>query len=262
MKEIPFINDPAVLSYMSDRKNQYNEVMLQSALKYAKKAKTPEEFIKLMSEFDIREENLKKSFPTSLETHPNILPGLKARVREREKAALKQIASQNGNVSDNSQNGNVSDNSLNVNAASLLNVNGDLSAASLNDVQKAGINKLLENMGLRALVGYETGDKVWNDKVNQLKKSNPRTLKKIIDAANVEIASILTAKPSLSSEVNNLNLGEKLSLDSIQNTDMKKDMSQGSSDGGPVIIQNNNTTQAKTNIHRAAPEEELNPTMR
>ena len=30
----------------------------------------------------------------------------------------------------------------------------------------------------------------------------------------------------------------------------------------PIIIQNNNTTQAKTNIHRAAPKEELNPTMR
>ena len=49
---------------------------------------------------------------------------------------------------------------------------------------------------------------------------------------------------------------------SNENADMKKDMSQGSSAGGPVIIQNNNTTQAKTNIHRAAPKEELNPTMR
>ena len=59
-----------------------------------------------------------------------------------------------------------------------------------------------------------------------------------------------------------LNSGEGIDNLSKQNTDMKKDMSQGSSAGGPVIIQNNNTTQAKTNIHRAAPKEELNPTMR
>jgi hypothetical protein len=55
---------------------------------------------------------------------------------------------------------------------------------------------------------------------------------------------------------------EQLNSMSSENADMKKDMSQGSSAGGPVIIQNNNTTQAKTNIHRAAPKEELNPTMR
>lgn len=55
---------------------------------------------------------------------------------------------------------------------------------------------------------------------------------------------------------------EKLQNLSTENADMKKDMSQGSFAGGPVIIQNNNTTQAKTNIHRAAPQEQLNPTMR
>ena len=55
---------------------------------------------------------------------------------------------------------------------------------------------------------------------------------------------------------------EKLQNLSTENADMKKDMSQGSSAGGPVIIQNNNTTQAKTNIQRTAPQEQLNPTMR
>ena len=55
---------------------------------------------------------------------------------------------------------------------------------------------------------------------------------------------------------------EKIQNLSTENADMKKDMSQGSAGGSPVIIQNNNTTQAKTNIHRAAPQEQLNPTMR
>jgi len=58
------------------------------------------------------------------------------------------------------------------------------------------------------------------------------------------------------------NTGNKLNETSQQNTDMKKDMSQGSAGGSSVIIQNNNTSQAKTNIHRAAPQEQLNPTMR
>jgi hypothetical protein len=58
------------------------------------------------------------------------------------------------------------------------------------------------------------------------------------------------------------NVGEEMILKSSENADMKKDMSQGSAGGSPVIIQNNNTTKAKTNIHRVAPQEQLNPTMR
>ena len=55
---------------------------------------------------------------------------------------------------------------------------------------------------------------------------------------------------------------EQLNSMSTENADMKKDMSQGSSAGGTVIIQNNNTTQAKNVTHRSAPQEQLNPTMR
>jgi lysozyme family protein len=62
------------------------------------------------------------------------------------------------------------------------------------------------------------------------------------------------------SEANSV--GEKANTTSKENTDMRKDMSQGSAGGSPVIFQNNNTTKAKTNIHRVAPKEELNPTMR
>jgi hypothetical protein len=146
-----FANDPRVLTYMSDRRVQYGKTMESQALKQASSAKTVEEFLSLMSQYDLA--NLKDAFKTYLSNHPNAIKGLEKRIREREKASLKVVE-------------------------------------------------------------------------------------------------------------NNSNLGEKLNSDSTQNTDMKKDMSQGSAGGSPVIIQNNNTTQAKTNIHRAAPQEELNPTMR
>ena len=74
--------------------------------------------------------------------------------------------------------------------SNLLDVKGDLSAASLNDTQKIAINNLFVDMGLRGLLGTETGDKVWTDKVNQLKKSNPKKLKSLIDAANAEIENV------------------------------------------------------------------------
>jgi chemotaxis protein histidine kinase CheA len=61
---------------------------------------------------------------------------------------------------------------------------------------------------------------------------------------------------------NNNTVGSSLNDSSVNNADIKKDMSQGSSAGGTVIIQNNNTTQAKNVTHRSAPQEQLNPTMR
>jgi chemotaxis protein histidine kinase CheA len=63
-------------------------------------------------------------------------------------------------------------------------------------------------------------------------------------------------------QTNDTTVGSSLNDSSMKNADMKKDMSQGSSGGSTVIVQNNNTTQAKTNIQRTAPQEQLNPTMR
>ena len=57
-------------------------------------------------------------------------------------------------------------------------------------------------------------------------------------------------------------VGQNIDDASKNNADMKKDMSQGATGISPMIVQNNNTTQSRTNIHRAAPKEELNPTMR
>jgi GH24 family phage-related lysozyme (muramidase) len=88
---------------------------------------------------------------------------------------------------------------------------------------------------------YKQTGKRADDNVQLIRKSS----------ANKAINANETKAPG--SVINNL---------SSENADMKKDMSQGSAGGSPVIIQNNNTTQAKTNIHRAAPKEELNPTMR
>jgi len=146
-----FATDPRVLTYMSDRRVQYGKTMEAQALKQASTAKSVEEFLSLMSQYDIA--NLKDAFKTYLSNHPDAIKGLEKRIREREKSSLKAIES-------------------------------------------------------------------------------------------------------------NSNLGEKLNSDSTQNADMKKDMSESSAGGSPVIIQNNNTTKSKTNIHRAAPQEQLNPTMR
>ena len=89
--------------------------------------------------------------------------------------------------------------------SNLLDVKGDLSAASLNDTQKIAINNLFADMGFRELLGTETGDKVWSDKVNQYKKSNPKRLKSLIDAANVEIKNV---------EIKNIEIekGKKISV--------------------------------------------------
>jgi hypothetical protein len=77
-----------------------------------------------------------------------------------------------------------------------------------------------------------------------------------------ELQGRLQRKGGLTPHSEANNSGEKANLSSKENADLRKDMSQGSSGGSPIIMQNNNTTQSRTNIHRAAPQEQLNPTMR
>jgi hypothetical protein len=77
-----------------------------------------------------------------------------------------------------------------------------------------------------------------------------------------ELQGRLQRKGGLTPHSEANNSGEKANLSSKENADLRKDMSQGSSSGSPIIMQNNNTTQSRTNIHRAAPQEQLNPTMR
>ena len=141
-------NDPGVQLFMTDRRIQYGPGIARNAFTIGKDAKTPEEFIKIVSDYD--KKNLRTYFKnTSQEDYNKLESGLLNRIEHRAKMSL-------------------------------------------------------------------------------------------------EI----------------LNSGEGIDNLSKQNADIKKDMSKGSGSVGPVIIQNNNTTQAKTNIHRASPQEQLNPTMR
>jgi hypothetical protein len=90
-------------------------------------------------------------------------------------------------------------------------------------------------------------------------KDQPKTVSQVVDTLFQKVGQY---QEKYSQVLNAQNVGTQLNENSQQNADMKKDMSQGSAGGSPVIIQNNNTTKAKTNIHRVAPKEELNPTMR
>jgi hypothetical protein len=87
--------DNRVISYMSDRRIQYGKVMEQSALKYASDAKTAEEFIDKMTEFDLQ--NIGKAFPTALKTHgPGYEKGLRNRIENRRKLSLQQVPNPTG----------------------------------------------------------------------------------------------------------------------------------------------------------------------
>ena len=91
-----------------------------------------------------------------------------------------------------------------------------------------------------------------------------KRLDKLFDP-NTDIGKTTISQLKASNEYSSLGstaAAEALNNRSIENADIKKDMSQGSSAGSPVIIQNNNTTQAKNVTHRSAPQEQLNPTMR
>lgn len=82
-----FADDARILTYLLDRRVQYGKVMESQALAYASSAKTPEEYISRISEFDIS--HLQDAFKTYLSTHPNSIKGLKNRIKEREKYSLK-----------------------------------------------------------------------------------------------------------------------------------------------------------------------------
>lgn len=102
-------------------------------------------------------------------------------------------------------------------------------------------------------------------KVNEFKTQEEanRAVTQAIGGSNLNLDKGIGAE--LLQKVNKASLDyspEKIQNLSTENADLKKDMSQSSAGGSTVIVQNNNTTKTKTNIHRAAPQEQLNPTMR
>jgi len=93
---------------------------------------------------------------------------------------------------------------------------------------------------------------------------NKQRLDKLFDP-NTDIGKTTISQLEASNKYSSLGstaASEALNNKSVENADMRKDMSRGSSAGGTVIIQNNNTTQSKSVTHRSAPQEQLNPTMR
>jgi hypothetical protein len=127
-------------------------------------------------------------------------------------------------------------------AKTLLTANPDIDATKL--MPKAA--------AANEFIFYKTSGK-------KILKDQPKTVSQVVDTLFQKVGQY---QEKYSQVLNAQNVGTQLNENSQQNADMKKDMSQGSAGGSPVIIQNNNTTKAKTNIHRVAPKEELNPTMR
>ena len=104
LKKLPndISNNPGVRLYMTDRKIQYGETLLQDALKYAKSAKNPKEFIMLMSEFDRTHLRVQDSTgreigifrkATNVE-YAQIEKGLKARIETRTNLAIGELKKQ------------------------------------------------------------------------------------------------------------------------------------------------------------------------
>lgn len=84
-------NDPRVIMYMADRRIQQYTVGLDEAISYAQGAKTPEEFIRKMAEFDKNPENIKRAFSAALKGSKDpegFLRGLINRVNLRERKSL------------------------------------------------------------------------------------------------------------------------------------------------------------------------------
>ena len=107
--------------YMADRANQYGSVSLQSALSFAKDAKTPVEFIKLMTEYDSKEENLRRSFATDLSTHPDHYIGLLKRQVERGEFATLQAENTSSNLNQSSVNNQDNKNKLKQSTTTVIN---------------------------------------------------------------------------------------------------------------------------------------------
>ena len=80
-------NDPGVQLFMTDRRIQYGPAIANNALTIGKTAKTPEEFIRIVSEYD--KKNLRKYFSKPSDNDYNkIENGLLNRIQHRTKMSL------------------------------------------------------------------------------------------------------------------------------------------------------------------------------
>jgi len=124
IQDLPDIisKNPGVQLYMTDRRIQYGGALLNSAIDYAKKAKTPEEFIKLISEFDrshLRVQNEKGeqvgifAKNTSDDEYKKLVKGLNNRIDTRIKLALAEAKNNGDKLNQSSQENKDLKNNLN-----------------------------------------------------------------------------------------------------------------------------------------------------
>jgi hypothetical protein len=100
-------NNPGVQAYMIDRQTQFGNTMLNSALQYASGARTPQEFINLISEHD--RNNLRQIFKsTSDADFQRLEKGLIHRIKDRtDTATAMSVSNVNSPVTDNPTGANV-----------------------------------------------------------------------------------------------------------------------------------------------------------
>jgi hypothetical protein len=100
-------NNPGVQAYMIDRQTQFGNTMLNSALQYASGARTPQEFINLISEHD--RNNLRQIFKsTSDADFQRLEKGLIHRIKDRtDTATAMSVSNVNTPVTDNPTGANV-----------------------------------------------------------------------------------------------------------------------------------------------------------
>jgi hypothetical protein len=103
--------NPGVQVYMVDRRIAYGKALLKAALDYAKKARTPEEFIRLISEFDDSHLRVKDAKGKNIgiygdlttdEKYKELEKGLHNRIKTRTASALEHINDTGANLNQSS----------------------------------------------------------------------------------------------------------------------------------------------------------------
>lgn len=98
-------SDPRVIVFMADRRNQYGGVEEKNAFSYAASARTPQEFIKKVSEYDAT--HIDTAFRTYLQTHQGAgRTGILNRIEKRKNYSL-QVDENTGEKLDKSSKENL-----------------------------------------------------------------------------------------------------------------------------------------------------------
>ena len=193
-------SDERVQTYMADRMNQNGSADFDKSLKDsgALKAKTAEEFINKMSEYD--KKNVGKTFGSNIKQFGgNRQEALEKRIDQRTKHALETGTTQNQTQSkkpepikepiENKSNvkpaepeketKNVSNGN---NKFTPLSEKGDLSYNNLTDAQKDAVELMFRSLRFRFPMYSDDSGKIWNEKIDKLKKQG--LIKRFVELIN------------------------------------------------------------------------------